>query len=114
MGPRDTVSYLETIVHRIVDFALGIIVLLLAARMLLKFFGANSGASFVSWLYGVTGQLVAPFAGIFPDWTIAGRYVIDFSTLFAMVAYIILGWLLLMLISFVFSTVTARTMDRTY
>ena len=111
MGPRDTVSYLENIVHRIVDFALGAIVLLLAARILLRFFGANPGAGFVNWLYGIAGQLASPFTGIFPDWVLAGRYTIEFSTLFAMVAYIVIGWLLLMLLSFVFNTLTARNIN---
>lgn len=98
------IDYSRRIVVRILDIVVGIIELLLGLRIMLRLLGANPGSEFVAWLYGITGQLVAPFYGMFPDISFASNYVIEFSTIFAMLVYAFLGWLVIRIISFVADT----------
>lgn len=102
MGPID---YSRRIVVRVLDVVLGIVELSLAVRVFLKMLGANPGSGFVAWLYGITDQLLAPFAGMFPEVSLAGQYVVEFSTLFAMLVYAFLGWLLIRLVWFLADSV---------
>jgi hypothetical protein len=94
------IGYSRRIVLRFVDIIIGIIEVLLGLRVLLHLLGANPASEFVAWLYGTTDQLLAPFAGIFPSFSLSGNYVIEFTTLFAMLAYAFIGWAILKLISF--------------
>jgi uncharacterized protein YggT (Ycf19 family) len=70
----------------------------LALRFLLKLFGANQ-TGFVQWVYNMSEALLAPFRGIFPTQVIQNRYVLEFSTLFAMLMYAIVALLLLWVIN---------------
>ena len=70
------------------------------AAFFFEFFGANSSAPFVVWLYGTTAQLVSPFFRIFPSLNLGG-FVVDFTTLVAMVIYALIGYLILELFYFV-------------
>ena len=56
----------------------------------------NTGTPFVAWLYNVTAPLVAPFAKILPNWKFSD-YVVDFSTVAAIIVFAMGGSLLLML-----------------
>ncbi len=94
------VNYSRRTVLRFLDIILGIVELLLGVRIVLRLLGANPGSEFVAWLYGVTDQFIAPFAGIFPMLALTGNYVIEFSTLFAMLVYAFLGWTIIRVISF--------------
>lgn len=76
------VSWLIDILFMIIEGILGI-------RFFLRFFGANASAPVVAWVYGVSSDLLQPFAGIFPA-SSQGRFVVEFSTLFAIIAYAIL------------------------
>lgn len=73
----------------------------LALRFLLKLFGANAGNAFVAWIYDMSAVLLEPFRGIFPATVFESKYVLEFSTLFAMMMYAIVGLLLLFLINLV-------------
>ena len=57
-------------------------------------------AEFVSFMYGVTAPLVAPFRGIFPD-TATGFNVFEASALVAMAIYLLIGWGIVALIKLV-------------
>lgn len=100
---RETPAYAPGVfVARIINTIVGIVETLLALRLVLVLLGASPTAAFVAWLYAVTDALAAPFTGAFPNWYIAG-FVVDFSILFAMLGYAIIGWLLVRLVSFIFS-----------
>lgn len=90
-----------TVVVRVVNTLVGIIEILLGVRLVLELFGASPSAPFVAWMYDLTGALVSPFAGAFPNWIIGG-FILDVTTLFAMVGYAIVGWLFVQLFSFIF------------
>jgi len=87
------------IIRAFINIAVGIIELLLTFRLIFKFLVVNAGTPFVAWLYGVTAWLVAPFAKIIPDRKFSG-FVVDFSTLAALIMYAIAGSLIMMIFSY--------------
>jgi hypothetical protein len=48
---------------------------------------------------------VSPFSGAFPSISLGGNSLIDFSTVLAMIAYAILGWIVIKLVFFVFNAI---------
>ncbi len=74
-------------VLRIVDVLFSIVSVFLMLRLVLKLFGANDNVGFVSWVYEMTAVLLQPFRGVFPTTTYENQYVLEFSTLFALLAY---------------------------
>ncbi len=75
---------------------------ILGLRFLLKLFGAND-TGFVNWIYEMSQPLLAPFRGIFPSQVFENRYVLELTTLFAMLMYAILALLLVAVINAVSS-----------
>jgi hypothetical protein len=71
----------------------GVIETLVAMRFVLRLLGANPQAGFSSFIYDVTGPLVAPFAGIF-NTTVSGRSVLEPASLVALIVYPLVAWLL--------------------
>jgi uncharacterized protein YggT (Ycf19 family) len=71
---------------------------ILGLRFVLRLFGANANNDFVNWVYEMSGVLLEPFRGIFSSRVFENQYVLEFSTLFAMLVYAIVGMLLMWLI----------------
>jgi hypothetical protein len=84
----------------IVGFLVGVVDILVAARFLGKLLGASAQSAFVSFIYQVSGPLVAPFQGIFGN---GGSKANSFETadLVAIAVYAVIGWGLVMLIRIV-------------
>ena len=78
-----TGGVLGYLIELIFDF----IELILGLRIVLKLFGANASAPFTNWIYETTRPLIAPFQGMFPSPVISGGFVIEFSTIFALLIY---------------------------
>jgi len=72
-------------------FVVALIATLIAIRFVLKMLAASPQAAFVTFIYGVSAPLVAPFRGIFPD-TAQGFNVFEASALVAIAVYLLLGW----------------------
>lgn len=85
---------MSKILRDLATFVFGLIELLLVFRFVLKLFGASSQASFVAWVYETTHPLLTPFLMAFPTPQISGRFVLEFTTLFAIFAYAFLGYVL--------------------
>lgn len=87
-----------TRVYRFLNATIDVIVLIvevaLGLRLILKLFGANPQAGFVAWVYETTLPLLAPFMGAFPSPTIEGGFVLEFTTLFAMIIYALVAYLI--------------------
>jgi uncharacterized protein YggT (Ycf19 family) len=66
----------------------------LILRLLLKLFGASISAPFVQWIYETTDPLLWPFHGIFPSPSLARGFLIEFSTLFAIIIYLLVAYLI--------------------
>lgn len=77
----------------VIQWFVAIVVIALALRFLFRLFGAEGGeAGFVSWLYQTTDVLLQPFRAIYPDTGVVnGQFVLEFPTLFALTAYMVVG-----------------------
>ena len=71
---------------QIVWYILGFIEVLLMFRFILKLLGANSGAGFTSFIYGITNVFTAPFTSVFRVSYIEGS-IFEWTTLLAMFVY---------------------------
>lgn len=78
-------SYIINIFLVIVESALSI-------RFLLKFFGANIAAPFTQWVYSNTEPLLSPFVNIFPAPKFQGNFTVEFTSLVAMLIYLLIGY----------------------
>lgn len=86
------------ILETIISVIIGIIEFFLGFRFLFKLFGANESAPFVRWLYATTEPLIFPFRNIFPAPKIEGIYTVEFTTLVALLVYMLIGYLILELV----------------
>jgi uncharacterized protein YggT (Ycf19 family) len=75
-------------VIELIAFSLGI---LIALRVVLKFFGASTQAPFVAWLYETTDAILYPFLGMFPT-PVLGGLEIDLSAMFGMAVILAVGY----------------------
>lgn len=82
-------------VNGVGSFVAGFLVL----RFLLKLLGASAVAPFVQWVYAVTDPLLAPFAGMFPSPALERGLALEFNTLFAIVAYSFVFYLITSVLS---------------
>ncbi len=94
------IKYLTT---GLLNIFLGLVEGFLAIRFILKLFGANAANGFVSWIYEMSGALLDPFREIFPTKVFQSTFVIEFSTIFAMVVYAIIAVLVVALLDVVMS-----------
>lgn len=92
----------------------GLIIGLIAIRVVLKLLGANPDAPFAELIYGITAVFLAPFVGLFGTLQ-AQRSVFEPHALVAIVVYALLGWLLVQLAWLIWgetrSAVATRTFD---
>lgn len=92
----DRLSMLD-LLSRVIWFLTGLLLVGLVFRFILKATGANTGSSFVSFIYNTTAAFVAPFRGIFSD-RVSGNNVLEVSTIVAIVVWALVAffvtWLL--------------------
>jgi uncharacterized protein YggT (Ycf19 family) len=84
----------------LVNFTFGLFVLGLGFRFFLRLFGANPEAGFVQFIYDSTNPLLDPFRNIFSPYVVETGHVFEFSTLFAMMIYVIIAWLIVEFIAY--------------
>jgi YggT family protein len=86
------------VLENFINFFMILVESFLGLRLVLKLLGANPSNAFVSWIYDMSDVLLDPFRGIFPARTLDNTFVLEFSTLFAMLMYLLGGILLLALV----------------
>lgn len=86
-------SVLTYLINTVIWVAMAI----LGLRIILKFFGANPATPFVAWVYKTSMPLLEPFAGAFPTPTVDGVFTLEFSALFALIVYAVIGTFLVKL-----------------
>lgn len=75
-------------------FIFSLVEVSLVFRLVLKLLGANTQAPFVSFIYENTQPLLGPFLFAFPTPSVNGRFVIEFTTLFAIFVYAFISFLI--------------------
>lgn len=86
-------SYIPRLIESLINFVLSVIEGFLGLRILLKLFGASTTAPFVTWMYETTQPLLYPFQGMFPSPKLPEGFIIEFSALFALIAYAFMGYI---------------------
>ena len=76
---------------QVVWYIVGLIEVLLSFRFVLKFLGANPGATFTDLVYAASAVFVAPFQNVFGSARIEGS-IFEWTTLLAMAVYGLVGW----------------------
>lgn len=76
------------------ELVIGLVEVTIGMRVLLKLLGASTAAPFVAWVYQISQPLLKPFEGMFPSERLTGGFVIEFSALFALLIYGVLGYLI--------------------
>ena len=76
---------------RIIWYIAGVIIVLLAIRVVLFLLGASHDSGFVQFVYNVTWVFAAPFYGIFPQ-PAYGKFGLDTASLVAIVVYALIAW----------------------
>ena len=89
---------MRTIVTNIIYGIFALAEFILGLRLILKLFGANASNGFVQWVYETSGAILDPFRNIFPTRVFESTFILEFSTLFAMILYAVIGMLLIWLI----------------
>ena len=89
---------IERFLVGLINFVVGAAEFFLGLRVVLRLFGANESVAFVQWVYTSSNMLLDPFRGIFTAKEIAPNSVVDFSALFAMLVYGLVGMLFLWLV----------------
>jgi hypothetical protein len=79
----------------LINLISGVVETLLSLRLILKLFGANPQAAFVTWVYETSAPLLKPFENMFPSPRIEGLFILEFNTLFALGVYAIIAYFLI-------------------
>lgn len=82
-----------SIASSLVQFSVGALELLLGLRFILRLFSANQSAPFVTWIYSSSQIFLSPFKDIFPTTVLDQNFVIEFTTIFAIIVYAVASYL---------------------
>lgn len=86
-------------VARIINFIAGILISLLAIRLVLSLLGANRGNAFADFIYSLTYPFVAPFFGLFGYTMKYGVARLELETIVAMIVYALVAYGLVRLVT---------------
>jgi len=82
----------RVVLSRFIWFVVGVIVTLLAVRIVLQLLAANQGNAFVDFVYSLSAVFAAPFFGVFGYEPSYGSSVFEISSLVAILVYALVGW----------------------
>lgn len=77
---------------QLISFVFGVVITLIAIRVVLRLIAANSANGFAQFIYGITGPFVAPFVGLTGTPALTSGSALEISSLVAAVIYALLGW----------------------
>lgn len=88
----------------------GLLEVLILLRFALKLIGANAQAPFVALIYSVSSLFLWPFAGMTAT-PAANGMVLEISSIFAMVVYGIVGWVIVALVRLLLTPSESRSVS---
>lgn len=77
-----------------VKIVANVVILLLGLRLILKLFGASADIAIVSWIYDLSYIFISFLDKIFTNPQFAGRFIIDLATLFGIIIYGFIAYLI--------------------
>ena len=95
-------------IGQVVWLFVGVIEVLIGMRVLLKFIGANPENEFAGLVYNAAGVFLAPFFSLTGSPS-SGAMVLEIPSLIAMLAYALLGWVIVRRILPLFDRPTTRS-----
>lgn len=78
--------------YQIIWYVLGVVETILGFRLFLKLAGANAGSPFTSFIYNISYPLAAPFLGILRTPATPDGFVLESSTILAMMVYVVVAY----------------------
>jgi uncharacterized membrane protein len=75
------------VARRIVYYVVGVIIALLALRIVLLLLAANQGSGFVDFVYALSGLFAMPFYGMFNYQPSYGQSTFEISSVVAIIVY---------------------------
>ena len=93
--------YMRFILTRVIYIVFALAEAFLGLRLILKLFGANATNGFVQWIYETSDAVLDPFRGIFPTQVFKSTFVLEFSTIFAMIIYALIAMVLVYVIELI-------------
>lgn len=93
---------IDVIAIFILKSIIGVIEAFMGIRFFLKILGASQQAPFVQWVYATSDSFLDPFRGMFPTIFFGQYFVIELSTLFAMIVYALFGFFAIKLVDFAY------------
>ncbi|MFA6081190.1 MAG: YggT family protein [Patescibacteria group bacterium] len=77
--------------YQVIWYILGVIEVILAFRVVLKFLGANAFSGFTNFIYAISSPFAMPFSGILGT-TASSNLIFEWSTLIAMAVYAVVAY----------------------
>jgi uncharacterized membrane protein len=111
---RDANAERKHSLHRIGEFiwlVFGVIIGLIALRVVLRLIVANPGNTFADLIYSITNVFLWPFFGLTNTPTTTTGVALEISSLIAMVVYALVAWVIVKLIYVLFSKSSARKVE---
>ncbi|MFA6532775.1 MAG: YggT family protein [Patescibacteria group bacterium] len=77
--------------YQVIWYILGVIEVILAFRVVLKFLGANAFSGFANFIYAISSPFALPFSGILGT-SASSNLIFEWSTLIAMAVYAVVAY----------------------
>lgn len=90
--PRDLTLKLNHVFITLVE-------IVLAVRVIFSLVDADTTNGVVKWFYDMSAPLLEPIRGIYPSVEYSNTYVLELPTIFAMVGYAVLGYLVILVVN---------------
>ena len=87
---------------KVIKVGLAIIEVLLGLNVVLKLLGALPTFFLFEWIYTFSEPFKSPFNGTFAPFALNERFVLDLSGIFAMIAFLIIGAILIAIVNYIF------------
>ncbi len=98
-------------VNQIIWIIFGIVIGLIAFRIVLRLIVANPEATFAQFVYNVTDIFLWPFYGLTATPTTTSGVAFEISSVIAMVVYALVAWVLTLLVRALFTKTRVRKVE---
>jgi YggT family protein len=98
-------------VNQLIWLVFGVIIGLIAIRVVLRLIVANPANTFADFVYSITDLFLRPFFGLTATPTTTDGMALEISSLIAIVVYALAAWVITLLVRTLFSKSAARRIE---